>query len=73
MHVLAYQDAINVIEILVTTLIVIIIVTAYFMSLHREARLRQGLVDLAEERDDLLRALPEDTQIMIVSGIINSK
>ena len=43
-------------------------VTAYFMSINREARLNQAIVDLAEERDELLRGLPDETQILIVKG-----
>ena len=37
------------------------------MSLNREAKLKQGMVDLAAERDDILRGVPNETQILILS------
>ena len=54
-----------------STLAVFSSVTAYFMSVHREAKLRHTIDSLAHERDQILEGLPggdlNSTQVLILS------
>ena len=55
----------------VAVLIVAICVTAYFMSVQREAKYRHAIVSLVEERDSILKGMPGEqsdaaTQVLIL-------
>ena len=67
LHLIAYQDQIYMVEMLVTMLIVFTTVTAYFMSKSKEVKLRKTLDNLAKERDHLLKFLPKEcAQVLIL-------
>ena len=74
LHFIVYQDQIDMVEMLVTMLIVFATVTAYFMSKSKEVKLRKTIDNLARERDHLLKFLPEEgAQVLIIDKIKHTK
>ena len=67
-HKVAYQDEIELRNIMISTIFVFLCVTAHFMSLHQKSKLKQVITNLAEERDEFLRGLPEETQILVINA-----
>lgn len=73
MKFLVYQNKLDIFELILSTVIVFLTVTAYFMSLRREAKLQARLALLACERDDFIRGLPDDQQVLILPRHIHTK
>ena len=73
MKFLVYQNRLDIFELILSTVIVFLTVTAYFMSLRREAKLHARLALLASERDDFIRGLPDDQQVLILPRHMHTK
>ena len=66
-HFFVFQDRLDVLQLIIGTLVVFTTVTAYFLQLRTKAKLLAGLENLANERDELVTGLPENTQVLILS------